>query len=187
MLLAPWSSVLIRVSGTVTLHEVISECLSQAASVVYSEGDISTIWIDTAGWVDGEDDFVTWRGRVTGGTEADNNVDCNSTTSPVDRILTPTASARVASFLSLHLCPHLHRSTLYHSAEQQDDRPATATDSDDQVQCQSRRYQRYVGKLYVPDEVDVERRMLERKIALIRTGIAGGRLSGVADWSSGEG
>ncbi|KEF61745.1 uncharacterized protein A1O9_03315, partial [Exophiala aquamarina CBS 119918] len=51
-LIAPFTASLRFVTKKRKLHTVISDVLSQAASTLQSEGDKSTFWIDTSGWLD---------------------------------------------------------------------------------------------------------------------------------------
>jgi len=104
--------------------------------VSQADGDKSTFWIDTTGWLDHKTDF--W--RVAG----------NDTSSPDRLFLTPSADDKVARLLADHLCPYLGNPDL---------------GGED---CPFDRYDNYLGNVYLPQDVEFDTAVLERKIATIK-------------------
>lgn len=141
-LLAPFTASRRFVTKKQKLHTVISDVLSQVASTLQSEGDKSTFWIDTSGWLDSRVDFATRTNFTSGRTRLD------------IAMLTPFANYKVASLLADHLCPYLKMPSAKLSGPSND--------------CEFDRYDNYLGDVYIPQDVDFNRAMLERKIAIIK-------------------
>jgi hypothetical protein len=136
------------VTKKLTLHKFISEALNRAAAELHADGDKSTFWIDTTGWLDPRKDFVSWQ----------NNTDCHS--SPPSVPLTPEANERIAQMLADHLCPYLK--------DAKDALNASNDAANKESDCPFDRYDNYLGSVYLPDGVDFDRKMLERKVNLIK-------------------
>ncbi|KIV90908.1 hypothetical protein PV10_05510 [Exophiala mesophila] len=155
-LIAPFSSVLTQIPSTepLTLHSVISECLSATVSMLRAQGDISTAWIDTTGWVDANHDFIS-----AGSQEKDFRTGLSVHDKIAsDRVfMTPQAGQRVASWLHVHLCPYLEESTYAEPDQMRPDPP-----------CEVHRHDRYVGSVFLPEQIQMERKLLQRKTALLK-------------------
>ena len=156
-LIAPFSSVLTQIplAEPLTLHSVVSECLSATVSMLRTQGDISTVWIDTTGWVDAKHDFVSPGSQEK---EFRTGSDVHKKTASDRAFMTPQAGQRVASWLHVHLCPYLEEST---DAEPNQLRP-------DDPPCEVHRYDRYVGSVFLPEQIQMERKLLQRKTALLK-------------------
>jgi hypothetical protein len=141
-LLVPFTASRRFVTKKQKLHTVISDVLSQVASTLQNQGDKSTFWIDTSGWLDSRVDFAPRINFTSGRTRLDT------------ALLTPFANYKVASLLADHLCPYL--------------KVPSANPSESSNDCQFDRYDNYLGDVYIPQDVDFERAMLERKIAMIK-------------------
>jgi hypothetical protein len=137
-LLPPFSSHRRLVMRKQTLHKVISDALAQVSSTLQTEGDKSTYWIDTAGWLNAEEDF---------------HPPCDNSSLALDPDrLTADASAKVASLLADHLCSYIKGAT------------DSFVDPPDRGDCPFDRYDNYLGNVYVPEDRDMARALLERKI-----------------------
>lgn len=155
-LIAPFSSVLIPIpsAAPLNLHSVISECLSATVSMLRAQGDISTVWIDTTGWVDAQDDFIS-----TGSQDYEfrAGLSDHEVTASDGVFMTPKAGQRVASWLHVHLCPYLQASTPVEPGQQRPNPP-----------CEVHRHDRYLGSVFLPDQIQLDRNVLERKTALLK-------------------
>lgn len=124
------------------LDTVISDVLSQAAITLQSEGDKSTFWIDTSGWLESQADFVVRTNFTSKRTRLDT------------AWLTPFANFKVASLLQDHLCSYLN--------------VPSANLSGTSNNCDFDRYDNYLGDVYIPQDVEFNRALLERKISTIK-------------------
>ena len=141
-LLAPFTASRRFVTKKQKLDTVISDTLAQVASTLQSEGDKSTFWIDTSGWLDSRVDFAP-------------RTNFTSRRSRLDTaMLTPFANYKVASLLADHLCPYL--------------KMPSGDLSESEPDCEFDRYDNYLGDIYIPQDVDFNRAMLERKIAIVK-------------------
>lgn len=141
-LIAPFTASRRFVTKKQKLDTVISDVLSQVADTLQSEGDKSTFWIDTTGWLESRVDFAPRTNFTSGRTRLDTAK------------LTPFANFKVASLLTDHLCPYLNLPG---------DNLLGPSNN-----CQFDRYDNYLGDVYIPQDVDFDRAMLERKIAMIK-------------------
>jgi hypothetical protein len=166
------------------LSHAIAEVVEKLQSV---EGDKSTFWIDTSGWLTTDDfvapdeaaestsesalstketNFPTAQGAKRSGSLTD--------TQPYRRQpkLTPSAHAKIATYLSYHLCPYL--STTTHSIYTTEKNGTTLPSHHDmllsqtQTGCPFNKHDNYLGHLYVPDEATVGRGLEDRKIQLLK-------------------
>ena len=141
-LLAPFSAHNRFITKRHTFHEVISESLHSIALTLHSGGDKSTHWIDSSGWIDPRTDFALSPRR-----DGENR-------SPDPDILTPAATHKVASLLADHFCPYI--------------KPAlegyTPFGESQKENCAFNKYDDYLGNVYVPQDVEFHRTVLERKI-----------------------
>ena len=138
-LVPPFSSCRRFVNNRLTLHKIVSDAIAQATLRLQADGDKSTYWIDTTGWLDVKDDFSsTGRGW-----------------SPDPDTLTAAANVKVARYLAHHICKHV-------SFEKDDPNYGILGD------CPFERYDNYLGNVYVPKEVELDRVVLERKIEHIK-------------------
>lgn len=140
-LMAPFSASCHFISKRMTFDRLISDALSQVASTLQADGDKSTFWIDTTGWLN-PNDFLT--------------KDTNSSTSqpPQSSPLTRVGNDKVARLLAAHICPYVN---------DRKEPEAGATEN-----CPFDRYDHYLGNVYLPQDVEFDRAMLERKIATIK-------------------
>ena len=141
-LIAPFSSRRRLVTKKLTLHKFISDALAQVASRLQAEGDKSTYWIDTTGWLDPSTDFNN------------SNTLYRYKDSPDANALTPAANSKVASLLADHLCPYLQG--------------GAATSQPAFGDCAFDQYDSYLGNVYLPKDVELDRAVLERKIESIK-------------------
>ncbi|KAK6379908.1 hypothetical protein LTS17_005982 [Exophiala oligosperma] len=153
-LIAPFSSSGHLVTKKTRLDRIINDALSRVAQVALADGDVSTFWIDTTGWLDRKRDFVT--------ATHDVGVECqlllNQTGTSPHRMLNPAANLKVSTLLWDHICPYIDR-----------DNNATSTTSQQRAKwCPFDRRNRYVGNVYLPQDVEVERTVLERRINRIK-------------------
>lgn len=158
-LLPPFSSRRWYVTRKLTLHKIISDALAEVAAALKAEGDKSTHWIDTTGWLDPKEDF-----------EPEWNYNRRNGPHP----LTIEADGDMANFLADHICPFIER--------------AAATDSSGGGalgDCAFDSYDSYLGNVYLPKDMAFERTVLERKIQAIKNKIKWPGhmgLEGVAEW-----
>lgn len=145
LLIAPFSASRRFVTRKIRLDRVISTALQQVVKVLEEEGDKSTFWIDTTGWLDHKDDFI--------------QPDTDSSTPPqrqAQRLLTQYANFKVGKLLSDHLCTYI-------TGGVKGDGIASATES-----CPFHRHDDYLGNVYLPQDADFDRAILERKIAKLK-------------------
>ena len=141
-LIAPFSSCRIFLGMGLTMNKIITDALREVAEKLHKDGDYSTLYVDTSGWLDPKHDFDIPKGiRIA----------------PVDgEVLTPDASDRVASILTDHLCPYLKGL------------PEGATNGPALGGCAFEPYDNYLGNVYVPNDVGLDRALLERKIENVK-------------------
>jgi hypothetical protein len=139
-LMTPFSASRHFVTNKITLDRFVSNALSQVASTLQADGDKSTFWIDTSGWLDSEKDFVTHSVNPS---------------SAYYHPLTRVGNDKVARLLADHICPYIH------------DTGGTAG-SATAAKCPFDRYDHYLGNVYLPQDVDFDRAVLERKVATIK-------------------
>ena len=156
-LIVPFSARHKFVTKKLTLHKFISDALSQVTSVLQAEGDKSTYWMDSTGWLDPREDFVR--------EDDEDHGDLAPTR------LTAAANIKVASLLAEHLCPYVRP----------DNSPLGQIFGD----CAFDRYDNYLGNVYLPTDVEFDRAMLERKIERIKQTFNLGAPA-LRDWERGE-
>ncbi|KAI1626811.1 hypothetical protein EDD37DRAFT_229771 [Exophiala viscosa] len=144
-LIAPFSASRRLVTKNTRLDWVISSALRQVVSIVQAEGDTSTFWIDTTGWLDHKEDFI----------QPDTDSSSPQERQP-QRLLSQYANFKVASMLSDHICPYVQ-------GDNEDGERANAAEH-----CPFNHYSNYQGGVYLPQDVDLDRASLERKIARIK-------------------
>jgi hypothetical protein len=125
------------------MDRVINDALQRVVDVLQADGDKSTFWIDTMGWLNHKEDF-----DVHGG-------DCplNQGNRP-HRLLKRSSGRKVASLLWDHICPYIQRNK--------------RDDGGKAKECPFERYDNYLGNVYLPQVVELDRAVLERKIATIK-------------------
>lgn len=128
------------VTRKLKLDRVISDALSQVSMAVQAQGDKSTFWIDTTGWLDHRKDFHPEY--------------FNNTTEPTP--VNSFGSFKVASLLADHICPYVQRNNVDMSEKTRSKR------------CPFDRYDNYLGNVYLPKDVEFDRAVLERKIEMIK-------------------
>ncbi|KAK4934357.1 hypothetical protein LTR10_024355 [Elasticomyces elasticus] len=144
-LIAPFSASRRFVTRKSRLDQVISTALQQVVNVVQLGGDKSTFWIDTTGWLDHKEDFIQ-QGRDP----------LSPQQRQPQRLLSQYANFKVASLLSGHLCPYMQ------GGSEGGGRANAAG------QCPFDRHNHYQGDVYLPQNVDFDRAILERKITRIK-------------------
>ncbi|EXJ62830.1 hypothetical protein A1O7_03270 [Cladophialophora yegresii CBS 114405] len=163
-LIAPFSAHRVLVTRKLTLAKFMADALARVVSTLHAEGDISTHLIDTAGWLDPQQDFQTppnfrrlFRPRVDG---------------EAWRPLTEAAKVKVASLLASHICPYIKQ-----SGQSSVDGSAGISDSNSKSSavafaasgdCAFDQYDSYLGNVYVPEGVELDRALLERKFEIIK-------------------
>ncbi|KAJ9612188.1 hypothetical protein H2200_003785 [Cladophialophora chaetospira] len=143
-LIPPFSSRRRLVTRKLTLHKFISDALAQVVARLHAEGDKSTHRIDTTGWLDPKIDFDRHHARYTYKDDVD--------ATP----LTAAANVKVAALLADHICPYIK---------------ANGGNSTDQFalgDCVFDQYESYLGNVYLPKDVQLDRAVLERKIESIK-------------------
>ena len=143
-LIAPFSSRRRLVTKKLTLHKFISDALAQVTSRLQAEGDKSTHWIDTTGWLDPKMDFITDHAGWTLKFDVNPNP------------LTEAANVKVASLLANHICPYIKD-----NGGDSSDQPAFGD-------CAFDQHDSYLGNVYLPKDVQLDRAVLERKIESIK-------------------
>jgi hypothetical protein len=171
-----------------SLHRLLSHAIADVVDKLQSiEGDKSTFWIDTSGWL-ATDDFTapdeaaesTSKSAVTtkeatlptaqGAKRSANPTDTHFYLHQPK--LTPSAHAKIAAYLSYHLCPYL--STTPPSTYTYEKNETTFPFHHNmllrqtQTGCPFNKHDNYLGHLYVPDEATVGRGLEDRKIQLLR-------------------
>lgn len=172
------------------LQRLLSRSVAEVVNRLQgAEGDKSTFWIDTSGWLT-KDDFLQddsmslhtekrVRRRESASTHALPNQGIPK--------LTRKAHARVAKYLSYHLCPYLSSSpntpdpsaapnnpknspTPLHQQHSNTTHPSThdLLFQTARSTCPFNKHDNYLGHLYIPDEARVVRGLEDRKIQLIR-------------------
>ncbi len=119
------------------LRRLLSHTISETVNRLQKEGDRSTFWLDTSNWLQ-RDDFIP--------SSIDKANDQMQTPE-----FTPAAHRKIATYLSLHLCPYL--------------------DDNGRENCPFHKFDNYLGHLYKPDEVSMGRLLEERKINLIKNAL----------------
>ncbi|KAK5458153.1 hypothetical protein LTS15_004232 [Exophiala xenobiotica] len=142
-LISPFSASRRFITKKTRMDRVINDALQRVVDVLQADGDKSTFWIDTTGWLNHKDDF-----DVHGG-------DCplNQGNRP-HRLLKRSSGRKVASLLWDHICPYIQRNK--------------RDDGSKAKECPFERYDNYLGNVYLPQDVEVDRAVLERKIATIK-------------------
>lgn len=143
-LLPPFSSRRRFVTKKLTLHKFISDALAQVASRLQAEGDKSTHWIDTAGWLDPREDFDSSNTRYSYKYSREPNP------------LTKVASVKVAALLADHICPYIKENSQASTYEYAFG------------DCAFDQYDSYLGNVYLPKDVELDRAVLERKVESIK-------------------
>ncbi|EXJ72120.1 uncharacterized protein A1O5_04624 [Cladophialophora psammophila CBS 110553] len=155
-LLTPFSATRHSVTKKLKLDKVISNALTQVAATLQADGDKSTFWIDTTGWLDAATDFE-------GGRPDDPN---SSPESPPPRssVLNRSGRSKVATLLTEHLCPYIAGPSPSAGSPQAEEAPPGVP----RRVCPFDRYDHYLGNVYLPTDVDFDRTLLEHKIESIK-------------------
>ncbi|OQU99637.1 hypothetical protein CLAIMM_05245 [Cladophialophora immunda] len=162
-LLTPFSAVRHSVTKKLKLDRVISNAIAQVVSTVQAQGDKSTFWIDTTGWLDAETDFETRRPSSNSSEQSPPlpppSPPSSSSSSPaISSVLNSAGMSKVATLLADHLCPYIAAPSMRSPA-------GTAPPGEP---CPFDRYDNYLGNVYLPKDVDFDRALLEHKIELIK-------------------
>ncbi len=144
-LVAPFSASRRFVTKKIKLDEVISAALQQVVSTLQADGDKATFWIDTTGWLCHKTDFIPPDSETPVPEQP-----------KMQRMLTPLANYKVSCLLADHICPYIYDGSKIDGFNGMD------------KQCQFRRYDNYLGNVYLPQNVEFDRAVLERKIARIK-------------------
>ncbi|KIW71272.1 hypothetical protein PV04_03455 [Phialophora macrospora] len=155
-LIVPFSAHRISVTRKLTIHKLMSDALARVVSALRAEGDTSTHYIDTVGWLDRLKDFegpLNFRRWEQPGRKD-------------WRPLTDAAKIKVASMLASHICSYIKPTT----GESSVDGPAGNGSAVGPAfgDCAFDRYDSYLGNVYVPEGVELDRALLERKIEIIK-------------------
>ena len=126
------------------LQRLLSHAISQTVNKLQKQGDKSTFWIDTAGWL-AESDF---------------------THSQLDYFLNlrPSAHPKISNYMTYHLCPYLSTPSIANAGI-----ASVVNGSAMRNSCPFNRHDNYLGNLYVPAEAGMNKMMQERKISLFRS------------------
>ena len=126
------------------LQRLLSHAISQTVNRLQKQGDKSTFWIDTAGWL-AESDF---------------------THSQLDYFLNlrPSAHLKISNYMTYHLCPYLSTPSIANASM-----ASVVNGSAMRNSCPFNRHDNYLGNLYVPAEAGMSKMMQERKISLFRS------------------
>ncbi|OAP57062.1 hypothetical protein AYL99_09175 [Fonsecaea erecta] len=142
----------VLVAKKLTLHRVISSAVAQVVAAVQAEGDKSTFWIDTTGWLDAETDFDD---DVDDDYEESSNQFQKSPSS--SSMLNKAGMSKVTTLLADHLCPYVGVSTAHGSALGLGGGA-----------CPFDPYDDYLGDVFLPQDVEFSRSVLKHKIELIK-------------------
>jgi hypothetical protein len=156
-LIVPFSACRIFATRKFTLHKFMSDALARVVSTLQAEGDTSTHHIDTAGWLDPLEDFEqTPKARRWPHTGARKDW----------RPLTEAARIKVANLLASHICAYIKPTT----GESSVDEPAGNGSAVGPAfgDCAFDRYDSYLGNVYVPEGVELDRALLERRIEIMK-------------------
>ncbi|OCT55022.1 hypothetical protein CLCR_02895 [Cladophialophora carrionii] len=173
-LITPFSAHRVSVTRKLTLAKVMTDALARIVATLHAQGDISTHLIDTAGWLDPRRDFEKPPGFRPPWYPPHNQ--------ELLRRLTEAAATKVATLLASHVCPYIQQgggggggggggegSTA--------DGPARDSDSNSNGSavapaafgdCAFDQYDSYLGNVYVPEGVQLDRALLERRIESIK-------------------
>lgn len=154
------------------LHRLLSHAVSEAVNALQAQGDKSTFWIDTSGWLTKKDfnvpdDSPQPDQRSLHERQSESN-------SPLP-MLTPQAHQRIATYLSHHLCPYLSPAHAASPRREADNTTTPLSSLPDQTasnRCSFNGYDNYLGHLYVPIEADMSKMLEERKIELVKKFLA---------------
>ncbi|KIW75833.1 hypothetical protein Z517_10578 [Fonsecaea pedrosoi CBS 271.37] len=146
-LLTPFSALRYPITKKLKLDRVISYAVAQVVSTLQSQGDKSTFWIDTSGWLDVATDFDS--------DLASSNSSEQLSSPPSSSVLNRSGMIKVTTLLADHLCPYIGPSSATGSSVTEDP-------------CPFDKYDNYLGNVYLPTDVDFDRALLEHKIELIK-------------------
>jgi hypothetical protein len=178
------------------LHRLLSHAISQVVDKLQSiEGDKSTFWIDTSGWLTA-DDFLPFNKTTSPASHpatmaSETNLPpayptkrstppTTIQTSPHQPILSPSTHIKISTYLSHHLCPYLHTPNSPNAPSESTHPPSKQNSAfpnlhdmllrqtQTQTNCPFNQHDNYLGHLYVPDEATVGRGLEDRKIQLLK-------------------
>ena len=141
--ISPFTAARRFITKKTRMDRVINDALQRVVGILQGDGDKSTFWIDTTGWLKHKEDF-----DVHGG-------DCPlNQGNRSHQLLKHSSGRKVASLLWGHICPYVERNN--------------GDDGGEAKECPFEQYDNYLGNVYLPQNVEVDRAVLERKIATIK-------------------
>ncbi|ETI23314.1 hypothetical protein G647_05114 [Cladophialophora carrionii CBS 160.54] len=161
-LVTPFSAHGVFVTRKLTLAKVMTDVLARIVATLHAHGDISTHLIDTAGWLDPRRDFEKPPGFRPPWYPHHNGKRW--------RPLTDAAATKVAALLASHVCPYIQQGG--RGERSAADGPARVSNGSALAPafggCAFDQYDSYLGNVYVPDGVQLDRALLERRIESIK-------------------
>ena len=143
------------------LHRLLSHAVSQSVNALQAQGDKSTFWLDTSGWLT-EKDFAKSSNNPKE-EQSSNDQNRNPANITAVRTLTAEAHRQIAEYLADHLCPYLSTRNTPLTLTFSNTATAPLASSEElsaEAACPFSKYDNYLGNLYVPIEADISK-MLE--------------------------
>ena len=140
-------------------QRLLSHAMSETVSSLQSQGDKSTFWIDTSGWLT-SDDFIMSKAVIKRAEI--------TTTNKEEVKISPKAHHRIASNLFAHLCPYLSPQPPSTISNPNATTFPSLKDITESTGCPFNKHDNYHGHLYVPAEAGMGKMMEERKIELVK-------------------
>ncbi len=151
------------------LHRLLSHAVSQSVNALQAQGDKSTFWLDTSGWLT-EKDFAKSSNNPKE-EQSSNDQNRNPANITAVRTLTAEAHRQIAEYLADHLCPYLSTRNTPLTLTFSNTATAPLASSEElsaEAACPFSKYDNYLGNLYVPIEADISKMLEERKIELVK-------------------
>jgi hypothetical protein len=153
--------------------------MAEVVNTVQKNGDKSTFWIDTSGWLTTEDFLLTQdddhETNASIKLEDRERVHGKSESTATQLSLTSRAHRLISTHLSAHLCPYLsshsshppHPSTIGNTISSSPSFPSLSSLSASNP-CPFNKHDNYLGHLYLPAEAGMDKMLEERKIELVK-------------------
>ena len=157
------------------LHRLLSHAVSETVNTLQAQGDKSTYWIDTSGWLTDEDFALPDKNPQQGQEELSDTIHGHPSNTTSLPSLTPHAHRKIATYLSHHLCPYLFPASVPSDPTETNSTTTpllSLVDTTAGARCPFNKYDNYLGHLYVPLEADMSKMLEERKIELVKKFLA---------------
>ena len=143
------------------VHRLLSHALSEVVNTLQRQGDKSTFWIDTSGWLT-QEDYIDPAQSAEQERAPDTQNTQLSRITPLPS-LTSQAHRKIAKYLSHHLCPYLSPPT-----PKSDTNDTASHLSSASSLCPFNKHDNYLGHLYLPTEAGMGKMLEERKVGLVK-------------------